>query len=210
MRVYTAVFNRFDRVRSPSAINPSWTYTCICNPWMAVPHPWEVSVRDFHGSARKSSRYYKIMAHKSFPKDTVTVWHGGNVQLLTQPEELVKLLGNNDIAVIKHSGRESVYDEAKVCVESGLADHERVESQIARYQSEGFPGTRLSAAFLVVRRHTNKVAALNELWWSEVSNGSIRDQISFDYCCWKLGIKPAIIPGDIFRGVHFTRHAVHG
>jgi len=208
-RVYTAVFNRFDRVRSPSAINPSWTYTCICNPWMALPAPWEASVRDFHGSGRLSARYYKIMAHVTFPNDTITIWHGGNVQLRTRPEELVDLLGDNDIAVLRHSQRTSVYDEGDICIRWHKDSTQVIKGQMERYREEEFPGTPLSAAFLIVRRNTEQVAALNELWWDEVKMGSVRDQLSFDYACWKLGIVPTVIPGDIFAGPHFKRYPAH-
>lgn len=85
-----------------------------------------------------------------------------------------------------------------------------IKAQMDRYRALGFSGRPLSAAFLIVRRNTGRIRALNEMWWGEVSQYSIRDQLSFDYCCWKLGIEPAIIPGNIFRGPSFQRFPVHG
>lgn len=207
--VYTAIFNNFDHLRSPSNISRKWTYICICNPWMMVPAPWELSIRDMVGTPRKSSRYYKILSHETFPKADITVWHGGNVQLRCDLDDLVSILGNADIAVLRHSERTSVYHEAKACIDQKKDCPTRIRTQMARYRDEGFPGKPLSAAFLIVRRNNDTVAKLNELWWSEVGQGSIRDQLSFDYCCWRLGITPVVIPGDIFKGPHFKRYPLH-
>ena len=63
----------------------------------------------------------------------------------------------------------------------------------------------LRSGFLIVRRHTPKIAKFNELWWNEVDRGSVRDQLSIDYALWKLGIEPVDIPGDLFRGPHYER-----
>jgi len=118
-------------------------------------------------------------------------------------------MGKSDIAVLKHPQRTSVYDEANACISWKKGRPNIIRAQMNRYRREGFNGKPLSAAFLIVRRHTDKIAALNRLWWKEVRNGSVRDQLSFPYACWKLGIKPVIIPGGIYRGPHYIRHAVH-
>lgn len=209
MKVFTAIFSHYDHLRSPKIVNDAWDYTCICNPWMSVPAPWRTSVRTTIDGPRRSSRYYKILAHKTFPDTALTVWHGGNVQLIADPDRLLDIMGDKDIAIIRHPQRTSAYAEADACIRWGKGHARVIRLQMNRYRKEGFSGKPLSAAFLIVRRHTDKIAALNSLWWKEVRNGSVRDQLSFDYSCWKLGIKPAVIPGGIFRGPHFLRHDGH-
>ena len=44
------------------------------------------------------------------------------------------------------------------------------------------------------------------MWWEEISSGSKRDQISFDYVARKLNIKINNFPGDIKKENYlFTR-----
>ena len=42
----------------------------------------------------------------------------------------------------------------------------------------------------MVRKHNKKdCIELMEKWWNEINNYSHRDQLSFNYIVWKLGIK---------------------
>ena len=209
MIVYTAIFASFDRLRAPRIINPGWDYVCICNPQIPVPAPWRISVCPQVRSPRFSARYYKILSHKTFPKTTITIWHGGNVQLRTDPTLLLDIMGDKDIAILRHSERTNVYHEGDICIDWKKDSAQVIRAQMSRYVAEGFDGNPLSAAFLLVRRNTEQIKKLNEVWYNEVKNGSIRDQLSFDYSCWKLGIKPVIIPGNLFSGPHFVRHPEH-
>ena len=64
-----------------------------------------------------------------------------------------------------------------------------------RYASEGFPrGAGLAEACVILRRHTAAVEAFGEAWWHEIRTGSHRDQLSFDYVAWKLGMRYATFP----------------
>jgi len=206
MIIYTAIFDHFDQLRPPRGPHGGHNYVCICNPPLRIPAPWSVSVRPTVITPRRSARYYKILSHKAFPDAPVTVWHGGNVQLRKDPRDLLDIMGDNDIAVLKHSERTSPYHEAEACINWQKSTPSTVHAQMARYRQEGFPGDRLSMLFLIVRRHTGRIKELNELWWSEIEQGSIRDQLSFDYACWKLGIVPSIIPGGTYRGPHYVRY----
>ena len=50
-----------------------------------------------------------------------------------------------------------------------------------------------------VRRNTDRVRILNGLWWELITLGSHRDQLSFNYACWRLGIEYAEIPIQLRR-----------
>jgi hypothetical protein len=51
-----------------------------------------------------------------------------------------------------------------------------------------------------LRRHTQAVRAFNEAWWTEIVRGSWRDQLSFDYISWKLGISYVNFPLSLHEG----------
>ena len=52
----------------------------------------------------------------------------------------------------------------------------------------------LVEAPVILRRHTAAIRALNEAWWAELVRGSRRDQLSFNYVAWKLGLSHAKFP----------------
>jgi len=41
---------------------------------------------------------------------------------------------------------------------------------------------------------------LNEAWWREIEAGSVRDQLSFNYCAWRLGFAYRTFPGNFRTG----------
>ena len=70
-------------------------------------------------------------------------------------------------------------------------------------QKDGFPrGEGLSENNFLVRRHNEKTAELNELWWELVQETTRRDQVSFQYCIWKTGAKAVYIAPDTIQILH--------
>ena len=64
-----------------------------------------------------------------------------------------------------------------------------------------------SVSKLIYAMKLTEIIKLNELWWHEICNGSRRDQLSFDYCCWKLGIKYKHMDGNMYQNEHFRYRA---
>jgi hypothetical protein len=123
-------------------------------------------------------------------------------------EHLIDLyLADSDLAVFQHRLRTCVYQEAGVCLQRNLDDRERIWQQICRYTREGYPANAgLAECSVILRRHTAAVRAFNEEWWSEISRGSRRDQLSFDYTARKLGLRYGLFPGTLADTHLFHRH----
>jgi len=211
--VYTAVYGGYDVIKPPELTpRPTqyWYWYCLTDSATSPPQPYQSRTVPCDLSPRRCARRCKILSHRMFPDAQFTIWHGGNVQLRGDISALLNLVSATDVAVLEHSERNCAYHEAVACIDWRLDDTAVIKRQMTRYRDEGFPNHYgLSAAFLIVRRHTLAIQELNDLWWHEVSTGSVRDQLSFDYCCWKLGIRPAIIPGDIFTGPYHKRFPIH-
>jgi hypothetical protein len=215
--VYTAVFGGYDKIRAPTVVSPDADYILYTDRDYDVP-PWQV--KDISDSAMvHDRRTRRVMARrlKILPDwlgsgaVEYSVWHGGNVQLTCDPADLISLLGGKDIAAIVHSQRDCIYDEAKACIDFRMDDETVVHDQMNRYRVGGYPAHRgLHAAFVLVRRNTAEIVELCNAWWWEVVHCSIRDQLSFDYCCWKLGVEVATIPGNIYEGPFYKRYPIHG
>ena len=204
--VYTAIFGGYDKLLAPKHPGRA-EYVCLCDNQIGnVPQPWKKRFVDADYEPRKKSRYCKINSHLMFPDADVTIWHGGNVRLTKDPQELVDILGEKDMAAVVHKTRNCIYAEANTVLRLKLDDEKRVVPQMIRYYEENYPmNNGLRAGYLIVRRHTARIHAFNELWWREVDKGSVRDQLSLDYCLWRMDMKPAIIPGGHFGGKHYDR-----
>lgn len=208
MLIYTAIYGNYDKLRQPQVTgNHQWV--CITDA-LKPNGVWQARNEQCAMSDRRCSRYAKILYHQFFPNEEITIWHGGNVQLRGDLTKLVALLDNADIAVLEHNQRNCIYDEAEACIQWKLDDERTIREQMERYRADGYLAKNgLHAAFLIVRRNTKKMRKLATLWWQEVKRGSHRDQLSLDYCLWKLGIEPAIIPGNIYEGPFHNRSGFH-
>ncbi|MBD3251134.1 DUF616 domain-containing protein [Candidatus Uhrbacteria bacterium] len=204
--IYTAIYNNYDTLRPP----PNDGHRRICITDNPEGSAWESRVVPCSLSPRRCARRAKVLYHLLFPDEDITIWHGGNVRLRGDLTKLVALLDSADIAVIKHSQRDCIYDEAEVCKRWGLDAPDIIDAQMTRYRQDGYPAKRgLSCAFLIARRNTQAMRHLAVAWWNEIQKGSHRDQLSLDYCLWKAGIVPARIPGDIYAGPNYTRSGEH-
>ena len=142
---------------------------------------------------RRNSRVPKLLAHQ-FIDAEYSLWIDGNIRLLKPMEELLHYLDNHDIAMFKHPSRDCLYDEALVCAKYRFDDPEVIIEQVKKYEEEGFGKNRgLCEGGFILRRHTPKVEAFNNYWWSEYCRHSCRDQISIFYALDKAGLEPNMI-----------------
>jgi len=154
-------------------------------------------------NSKRLNRYYKMMPCAEFPSAEYTIYHDGNIQMLVDPLKLVnKYLGEHDIAVFAHPDRQCVYAEGKACWEQHKASRLDVETTLASLRAVGYPKDNgLAACWVIIRRNTEQTRQLGTEWFDAYSAlPAKRDQLSFDYVCWKLGINYAIIPGNLFKG----------
>lgn len=204
--LYTVIIGDYDELRPPLVVNEGIDYICFTD--MALPEvlPWQqriVTTTIYKDDPRRLSRFFKI--HGDIDFDTLaqySLYHDGNIRLKIDPIEAVdRWLVIHDIAICSHSHRQCIYDEAEACLVGGLDyEPERIRAQMEKYRAEGYPENNgMGTTTVMLRRHTEKVRQFNEAWWDEVLNHSVRDQLSFDYIAWKLGMKYDVIPGDVFQ-----------
>lgn len=152
---------------------------------------WETKeAYDRFYSPRRNSRIHKILVHQ-YVDTPYSVWIDGNIRLLLPPETLIeRYLSETDIAVFKHPIRDCLYDEAVVCAERGLDDPHVIREQVKHYSTNSYAEHKgLAECMMILRKHTPKVEAFNNAWWSEYCRFSVRDQISFMYAADKVGLR---------------------
>jgi hypothetical protein len=197
--VYTAITGRFDnQLRPPENFTDPQgrpiKFVCFSDcifsapdPWILLPPVWE------HEQPRRTARYHKVMPHEVLPDASFWLWMDGNQQLVTNPWGLVDdiLKGERSgakLATYKHPDRCCVYEELEACIRMKKDDPKLMRAQVTRYRQEGYPKENgLAETTVMLRRNTKAVCKFNERWWKEIVQGSLRDQLSFDYTVWTLG-----------------------
>jgi len=160
--------------------------------------------RNIATSNERQARMPKCLAHQFVGAD-ITIWVDGKLQFNQDPANFLKYLDDGDIAVYPHPSRNCTYQEAKAVIKFRKAPGRIVRSQMHSYRQEGFPKNfGLANTQIIIRRHTPQTNRLGEAWWSELTRWSSRDQLSFDYVCWRHGIKWIPIKGKRRNNKIFT------
>ena len=107
-------------------------------------------------------------------------------------------LVDTDMALFSHTTRDCYFDEAKECIRLELDDRETITQQMIRYKD--IPRhLGLYQGGVILRKHTNKVARFNEVWWTEYCLGAKRDQLSLPIALFNTGLAVNGVIGDAFH-----------
>jgi hypothetical protein len=152
------------------------------------------------------------MTHRYFPESDWSIWIDNKSRLLVDPLAVLdRLRGQSDAAffAFAHFARDCVYDEALAVLENGLEAAQVVRERVARYRAEGMPAHAglIEGHFILRRHHDPAVAHFGERWFEHVLRYSRRDQLSFPYLAWRLGLRWAPITAiDRRETVEFSVH----
>ncbi|MDM9628411.1 DUF616 domain-containing protein [Rhizobium sp. S152] len=188
--VYTAIFAGYDDIPALENIDDRLDYFIFTDGDIDAPPPWQVrKLTPVFRDPQRDARRVKLLPHLFLPgKYTISVWIDSSLSIRNLTSEIVEqVLGDQDIAVTRHSQRNCIYAEAKAVLDVNYDSPGRVDRQMRQYANRGFPAAfGLHATMFLVRRHTKPNCIAYDLdWWSQLSRFSKRDQLSFDYVRWR-------------------------
>jgi hypothetical protein len=161
-----------------------------------------------HEQPVRTARFHKVNAHMAVPEATHSIWLDGVLRIKPEADlwELAEQLPEEyDIAVFKHPARNCIYHELAACKRFKKDDPVVMQTQVTRYHNLGYPAEAgLAETSCVIRRHTPAMALLNAAWWTEIAAGSCRDQLSFNFVCWRAQRKYLAIAGCRDESPYFT------
>jgi hypothetical protein len=139
-------------------------------------------------SPRMKAREIKCMSHKMLPDHEFSIWFDACMK--PNSNNLSNIInGLEEIGAFPHRLKFNINDIVENCIRHSWDYPGKIRKQIARYILEGIPeDSQTFETGIFLRRNTPSVNKFNELWWSEVKNGSERDQIGLPYCIWKTGM----------------------
>jgi hypothetical protein len=213
--VYTSIFGPYDGLIPQKKIE-GVDFICFTDQDFNT-SPWKVvkCERKFEDSTR-NARYYKVLPHKYLQDYEISIWIDGNFLIKNLRNELFEQLKEYPLIAFEH-GWNCIYKECEGIIELGKRvgrfkdDPEVMKAQIERYRAEGFPENYglCQSGIMIRNHHDEKLIQTMELWWSEIENGSKRDQLSMFYAKWKTGVNMLILPEDARQNKWFFMLGVH-
>jgi hypothetical protein len=200
--IYTVITGQYEPLLPPHLYNSEADHVCLCDLPIPEVWPWEIRIveRECEDAARESRRL-KILSHRFFDAQHV-LYHDANIRL--RAVNPLSWLRGHDMALCAHPYTDCLYEGAEACIEDAKGDPDEIRAQIARYRAEGYPEhAGLAAGTIIMRRQTEAIKRFNEAWWHEVLTESVRDQVSFNYVCRKLGMEYDLIPGKLYGNEAF-------
>ncbi len=188
--VYTSITGNYDDLRLPAVVNPKLKYVCFTDNKNLRSDIWNVKYVENMDNLDNAlfARQFKIRPHRFFPEYDTSIWIDANLQIKKDLMPLMQRYQQNaDILLFPHPERMCIYDEGATCIHWRKDDKKRILYQMKKYLDEQYPcDNGLMCGGCIVRNHnkSNIIDAM-ENWWSEVINGSRRDQISLPYALWK-------------------------
>lgn len=194
--IYTVLFGNYDALKEPLYVTPNCDYYILTNQdvradsvWKKYPlEKFDEQVKGF--SNLEKARFFKLHPHLLFPEYKYSMFIDANLQIVTDMRPVFAQLEDNFIAIHNQPGRDCVYQEATEIIVIGKAEKSEVMKQMMAYKKEGFPAYYgLFRTCVVVREHNSgQCKKLMELWWNEINRFTKRDQLSFTYALWKMGL----------------------
>lgn len=215
--VYTAITGDYDSLETPSVENKDFDYICFTNNPNITSNFWEIRLMedDEELDEIRKARKYKILPHKYLSEYDYSIWIDGNFDMIVNIADYVREYSqNHKLLAIPHEARDCIYDEAEACIELEKDSEDIIEEQMIKYREEGFPEHYglIASGILFRDHHDPKVIELMETWFNEVRNHSRRDQLSFNYACWKTNFQYDTSDIFYFKNQYFYRsnHGITG
>ncbi|MCR4652001.1 MAG: DUF616 domain-containing protein [Lachnospiraceae bacterium] len=152
---------------------------------------WKIRVVDNPKglSAGRLARYVKMHPWEYLTDYDWSVYVDGKLMVIGDFHDYISYFGRKSgMICFPHYDTNDLEEQAKAIAMCGKADMPVLEAQIAKYSKDGYQGKGylVETACLVRDHHDEKLRKVMEDWWTELNSyDHNRDQMSFDYACWK-------------------------
>ena len=208
--VYTAITGNYDCLREIEKEN-GIDYYCFTNNNKTQSQSWNVIYLDSNDNLSnvQLARKIKILGHPLInDKYDIALWMDGAVSFNKKIHDFIhEYLGSEDnFVAFRHGERKTIKEEAISCIRYKKETKETVKKLLDFYQKENYHfDNGLIESTVFIKRPQNKcVIDTMHLWFDMVLNYSKRDQLSFNYCIQKTGLKVRWIDEKVFDNPWFS------
>lgn len=188
--VYTSYTKGYDQLKPHSVIDNRFDYYVYTDDlttndmgfYKILPLPTD------HKDGRISTRYPKSHPHKLLKEYDVVVWLDTSIMLTGDIyDEILEFFNSKHaIASTPHSARDSILDELIACLYREKDSYENIRSVKNSLGEDDQLYNELSEnGFLMFKPKDERLKKPLELWWKYITEVSLRDQLTFNYCLSK-------------------------
>jgi hypothetical protein len=194
--VYTCLTNDRTKLEDPTVVTEGVKYICFTDDKKLTSDVWEIRYIE-----NLNHKHPKLLPYEYLDSYNVCVWVDACVSIQCNIYDIINSIeGEWDVATFSARDYQCAYREAQQCLMAKLDDESKIKKTVQFLEGEKYPRNNgLSACTVVVRKNNEEANKLNLMWWNLVKDYSSRDQITFNYCLWKLKTKHGFIPGTIHK-----------
>ena len=216
--VYTVITGGYDNIKEPQIDTESsgLEYFLLTDKYPeGYSGKWNVRVIDNPDnlSPLRFSRWLKMHPHLLFPEYDYSVYVDGKLEIRRDPKELLQIYGKaSGMLCFPHYESSSIEEEAAAIISNQKGSPEELDKQIETYKSEGYAGKGfVTDNACLIRDHRDEaLQKVMEDWWLEYQKYDHgRDQMSFDYACWKNSYDYDICDMLIYFNPWFISRTLH-
>jgi hypothetical protein len=206
--VYTCITGNYDSLNPIIIKESKIDYICFTNNTnilnSCVEKGWTpIFINDNKIDDLTLSRKIKILGDPILKKYKLLIWIDGSIKQLGNIRKFINLYCSDnlfDVFTLQHHSRISIYDELSECVfcnKESIANATKLENFLI---SEKYPKKdNLAETGILVKKNNLQTDKLMQLWFKMITDYSKRDQLSFNYCVWKLNINVKYIKLNLFK-----------
>ena len=211
--VYTVIMGDYDYLKDPEYIMENCDYICFTNNPNLKSDIWQIRYdADTQLDNTKWQRRHKVMVHEYLPEYDWSIYVDGNVRIIGDLRKYIEEESKGaPMLCLKHPDRDNAYDEAEECIKLRKDNPEIIRKQMEDYRKEGYEADNgLAVTNVLVRKHMEpQIINLMELWWKEIETKSRRDQLSFNYVCWKADFKYDVSEMKCWKSKYWLNPGIH-
>ena len=209
---YTCITGGYDKLAQPQIISPNIEFVCFTDDLSIESGIWQL--RQIPDELKylnnvKTQRIIKICPHRYLSEYDISIWIDGNIYIKNDLNDFISQydLNENFLYTRVHPSRNCIYDEAKACIRFNKDIDSTISKQIDSYANEKYPAhIGMVETGIMLRKHNdNRCKMLCNAWASELLKHSHRDQLSFNYVCWKNKYICGILKNEFRLGKNKNR-----
>lgn len=207
--VYTCITGDYDNLKEIPKLEKGIDYYCFTNNKKIKSNTWNVIyIEDENLSNVQLARKIKILGHELINDYDILLWMDGAVTFKKNIKDFINTyLDKKDVFIgFMHGERDNIKDEAYACYRFNKESKGNINRILKFYEDEKylFNNGLIESTVYIKRPKDKTVQETMKLWFSMILNYSTRDQLSFNYCIYKTGLKVKWINEKVFSNKWFN------
>lgn len=190
LAVYTVLMGEYDVLHAPAYVDSYCDYFCFTNVKGLKSSFWKIIyIENEEGQDNiRFQRKLKLSPHLLFPEYEHSLYVDASILIHKSVWDWIESFSTGKaLLAYQHPERNCIYTESEACISLAKDSSDIIMAQMERYRQCEYPENNglIWSAILYRKHHDQTLIRVHQTWLEEIQRGSRRDQLSFNYACWK-------------------------